>query len=87
MGAVVQVWEALEAEVAGLRACLEQGDGLVGQRALESREEELWGLLSRVEGTQMSLVHQRSWLVGSVAAAQGEAMRKCPPFFFIRCLH
>lgn len=44
-------WEALEGEVVGLRAQLEQGDGRApGAEAQEARE-----LLGRVEGAQASL--------------------------------
>lgn len=59
--------EALKGEVASLRAWLEQGDG----RVLDPRKRaaELQELLERMEGAQASLVQQRSWLVGSVAAA------------------
>lgn len=66
--------EALEEEVASLRARLEQGDGQVLDQG--ARAAELQELLGRVEGAQASLVRRRSWLVGSVAAARGEAMRE-----------
>lgn len=73
---VGQAQEALEGEVASLRARLKQGDGRVldpGKRAAELQK-----LLGRVEEAQASLVQRRSWLVGSVAAAWGEAMCKWP---------
>lgn len=69
--------EALEGEVASLRAQLEQGDGrALVPGAQETRVVELQELLGQVEGAQASLVRRRGWLVGSVAAARGEAMHE-----------
>lgn len=63
--------EALEEEVAGLRAQLDQEDGQVPDPgAQRARAAKLQELLGRVKGAQASLVQQRSWLVRSVAAVR-----------------